>query len=112
MLAQAAGGGGWTMLIWLVAIIPIMWFLMIRPQQKQAKEHREMLAGLKKGDDVIALNGLLGKIYSISEKIVTLEVANGVRVRVSKAAVQGKVTVPDEKADEKTEKGEEKREAK
>ncbi len=100
ILAQfgGAGGGGTTTLLFLVALFGIMYFVMIRPQQKQLKEHRALLAALKKGDDVVTQGGVLGKIHAVTDKIVTLEVANGIRIRVLKTSIQGKSTVAEEPA--------------
>jgi len=61
VLAQLGGGSGPTMFIWIAALFAIMYFVMIRPQQKQMKEHRALLAALKKGDDVITQGGILGR---------------------------------------------------
>lgn len=100
ILAQfgGAGGGGTTTLLFLVALFAIMYFVMIRPQQKQLKEHRTLLSALKKGDDVVTQGGVLGKIYLVTDKIVTLEVANGIRIRVLKSSIQGRSTVAEEPA--------------
>ncbi len=92
--AQGAGGGGFSQgiagLIPLVLIFFIFYFILIRPQQKSAKQHREMLANLKKGDNVITSGGLHGKIVGIADNIITLEVANNVRVKVSKDYIASK----------------------
>jgi preprotein translocase subunit YajC len=86
-----------------------MYFVMIRPQQKQAKTHRELLTGLKKGDEVITQGGILGKIHLVSEQTVTLEIASGVRIRVLKRSIYAKGSVGDDaqapapKADDKKE---------
>ncbi|MBI5286852.1 MAG: preprotein translocase subunit YajC [Deltaproteobacteria bacterium] len=68
----------------LIFIFVIFYFLLIRPQQKKAKEHREMLEKLQKGDMVITSGGLYGKITGIAEDAITLEVADNVRVKVAK----------------------------
>lgn len=73
----------------LIVIFVIFYFLMIRPQQKQQKKHREMLSALKTGDKVVTRAGILGTVYSIAENIVTLEVANNVRIRFSRDAIAG-----------------------
>ena len=90
------------------ALFAIMYFVLIRPQQKQAKEQQTMVAALKKGDDVITSSGILGKIFAVDEKVVTLEVGSGMKLRMLKSSVQGKVTVepaktesPDAKKEEK-----------
>jgi preprotein translocase subunit YajC len=96
-------------LILLGLVFVVMYFVLIRPQQKQLKQHRELLGALKKGDDVITQGGMLGKIHAITDKIVTLEVANNVRIRVLKSSIQGKTQLTDEpvtvavKAEEKKE---------
>lgn len=85
-------------------IFAIMYFLLIRPQQKQAKEQQSMLSALKKGDDVITSGGVLGKVSLVAEKLVTLEISKGVSIRVLKSSIQGKVNVDgelDKKVDEK-----------
>jgi preprotein translocase subunit YajC len=84
-------------------LFAIMYFVMIRPQQKQAREQRALLSALKKGDDVVTQSGLLGKIYAVTEKIVTLEIANGVRVRVLKTSIQGRTNLSEEAASTKAE---------
>lgn len=99
ILAQLGqGGSGTTTLLFLVALFAIMYFVMIRPQQKQLKEHRSLLSALKKGDDVVTQGGVLGKIHAVTDKIVTLEVANGIRIRVLKTSIQGRSTVAEEPA--------------
>lgn len=108
VLAQAAPSPYGTVVM-IGALFAIMYFVMIRPQQKQMKEHRDLLSALKKGDDVITQGGLFGKIYAVTDKVVTLEIANGVRVRVLKANIQGKSQLAD---DAVAPKGEEKKEEK
>lgn len=93
VLAQAAGGGGGLNILFFAALFAIMYFVLIRPQQKQAKEQQTMIAALKKGDDVITSSGILGKVFAVDEKVITLEVAAGVKLRMLKSSVQGKVTV-------------------
>jgi preprotein translocase subunit YajC len=89
--AQAAGGGasGGDTLMGMLPIIlmfVILYFLMIRPQMKKAKEHRTMVEALQKGDEVIAV-GILGKISKVSDNYVTLEVAPNVAIQVQRSAV-------------------------
>lgn len=96
LLAQA--GKSPLDLIWiLVAMFLVMWFLIIGPQRKQLKQHKELLASLKKGDEVVTQGGILGRIYSIDDKVVTVEVASSVRIRVLKSSVNGKVPSVEEK---------------
>ncbi len=81
-------GGGNSMLIWLILIFAVMWILMIRPQQKQAKKEREFRAGLKKGDRVSFSGGIYGKVHEVAESTVDVEISNGVVVTVEKSMVQ------------------------
>jgi len=88
--AQAAGGaqGGDTLMgmLPIVLMFVILYFLMIRPQMKKAKEHRTMLDGLQKGDEVVAV-GILGRIEKITDNYVTLEIAPNTTIQVQKQAV-------------------------
>ncbi|MBI4963340.1 MAG: preprotein translocase subunit YajC [Desulfomonile tiedjei] len=93
-MAPGGGSGGGDMntlmgFLPMVLILGVFYFLLIRPQQKKAKEHRELLQNLKKGDAVITQGGLYGKIAGLSEQVVTLEIADKVRVRVTRASVAG-----------------------
>lgn len=85
--AAAPAGGGMMGLLFPVILIAIMYFLMIRPQMKRAKEHRAMVDALGKGDEIITNGGLAGVITQVGESFVTVEIAEGVRVRVQKGAV-------------------------
>jgi preprotein translocase subunit YajC len=94
ILAQAAGGNNpLGMLPILAAMAAIMYFVMIRPQQKQLKEHRALLGALKKGDEVVTQGGLVGRIHEVSERTIALEISSGVRVRVLKTSIAGKYAV-------------------
>jgi len=89
--AQAAGGasqGADTLMgmLPIVLMFVIMYFILIRPQMKKAKEHKTMLDALQKGDEVIAV-GILGKISKISDSYVSLEIAKDVTIQVQKSAV-------------------------
>lgn len=70
-----------------VAFIAIMYFLMIRPQMKRAKEHNAMVAGLSVGDEVIVGGGIAGTIRALGDSFVTVEIASGVQVRVQRGAI-------------------------
>ena len=92
--AQAAGqpqgglfGGGLGGLLFPLVLIGVMWFLMIRPQMKRAKEHREMLGKLANGDEVLTNGGVAGTVTAIGDNFVTVEIADNVRIRVQKGAV-------------------------
>ena len=71
----------------LIILVVLFWFMLIRPQMKRAKEQRTMIAALNKGDEVLTNGGLLGRIDSIAEQFVTLELAPGVIVKLRKDAV-------------------------
>jgi preprotein translocase subunit YajC len=109
LFAQLGGNNMMQTVLMIGALFAIMYFVMIRPQQKQAKEHRDLLSALKKGDDVVLQSGIFGKIHAVTDKIVTLEVANGVRVRILKSSIQGKTNLSEDTAPAK---GEEKKEEK
>jgi preprotein translocase subunit YajC len=80
--------GGFVTILMMVAMFAAFYFLLIRPQQKRAKEHKAMVAALGKGDEVVAAGGLLGRVTAISDNYVTLEIAEGVQVKVQRQAVQ------------------------
>ncbi|KAB7616257.1 preprotein translocase subunit YajC [Amylibacter sp. SFDW26] len=88
--AQAAGGaGGIESFIPLILIFAIMYFLMIRPQQKKAKQHRTMVEALRKGDQVITAGGLKGKVTKVgADNEVEVEIATGVKVKVVQSTIQ------------------------
>lgn len=90
--AQTAGAaadptGGIMGLLPLILMFGILWFLMIRPQMKKAKEHKAVLEALQKGDEVMTQGGVAGKVTSVGESYVRVEIADGVEVLVQKAAV-------------------------
>ena len=94
--AQAAGGAGagaaFAQFIPLILIFAIMYFLMIRPQQKRLKAHRTMVENVKKGDRVVTQGGILGKVVSVGEDELEVEIATGVRVRVIRSTLAQVVT--------------------
>jgi len=71
----------------LILLFVIFYFLLIRPQAKRAKEHKKLVSELKKGDEVVTSGGLAGRITEVGESYVTLEIADGVQVKVQKMAV-------------------------
>ena len=87
LLAQVGGAQSMQFLL-IGGMIAIMYFLLIRPQQKQARQHSALLAGLKKGDSVVTQGGLIGKIAEVGDKEIRLEISPGVKIRVRKSAVQ------------------------
>ena len=76
-----------TSLIFFGGMILIFYFILIRPQSKRAKEHRALVGGLAKGDEVITTGGILGKITDVSEQYATVEIADNVQVKIQRAAV-------------------------
>lgn len=91
--AQSAGaaspqGGGIESMLLIVLMFGVLYFLMIRPQMKRAKEHKAMVEALQKGDEVISGGGILGRVSKINENYVTLEVSQGVEMVFQRSAVQ------------------------
>ena len=76
--------GGFTAFIPLILMFVIFYFLLIRPQQKKTKEHREMINNLKKGDRIITAGGIYGRITGLDENSVTLEIADKVRIKLAR----------------------------
>jgi preprotein translocase subunit YajC len=90
--AQAAAGtpdptGGLMPLLPLILMFVVIWFLMIRPQMKRAKEHKQMLEALKVGDEVLTQGGMIGIVRAIDDQFVTVEIAKGVEVVVQKPTI-------------------------
>ena len=87
--AQAGGGGGSSMfsLLPLALIFVLFYFLLIRPQQRRAKQHKQMVAAVKAGDEVATNGGLVGRVTDLDDNCVTLKVATGVNVQVQRHAI-------------------------
>lgn len=87
--AQSVGDASqWTGLLPIVLMFVLLYFMLIRPQMKRAKEHKTMTEALQKGDEVITTGGVLGRITKAGDAYVTLEIASGVEVSVQKGAIQ------------------------
>ena len=82
----AAPGGDIMQLLFPILLLAVFYFLLIRPQQKRAKEHKEMLDALKKGDEV-TVSGLIGRVVEIGENFVLVEFADNLQVKVQRQAV-------------------------
>ena len=80
-------GGNLTSFLPLVLMFVVMYFLMIRPQQKRAKEQRAMMDALAKGDEVVTAGGMLGRVVKVVDAYVTIEVATGTEVTVQKSSI-------------------------
>lgn len=92
MGSGGAGGGqsgGFGAFVPLIIIFAIFYFLLIRPQQKKAKQHKQILSALKKGDRVVSSGGLHGIITGLSDDVVTIEISPKVRVKVSRGSIAG-----------------------
>ena len=102
LLAQVAGGSPQSLFVFIIGMFAIMYFLMIRPQQKQLKAHNALIANLKKGDMVVTQGGIIGRIFQVADKEVQIEVATNVKLRVLKTSVQTILKDPTEtsKSDE------------
>ena len=87
------GGSIWPMIIFLVAIFAVMYFLMIRPRQKQQKEHDEVTKEVRVGDNVIIAGGIYGQIESLGEDTVLLKIESGATMRVARGSILGKQDV-------------------
>jgi preprotein translocase subunit YajC len=89
--AQAApaaqGGNPMQLVVMMVLFFAVFYFMAIRPQMKRAKEHRALLSGLVKGDEVITNGGMAGRVVDLGESFVSLEIADGVSVKVQKNAI-------------------------
>jgi len=82
-------GGGFGAFVPLILMFAIFYFLLIRPQQKKAKAHKQLLASIKKGDRVISSGGLHGVVTGLADDVVTMEIAPKVRVKVSRGSISG-----------------------
>lgn len=84
---QPAHADGSISLVMIVAIFVLFYFMLIRPQNKRAKEHRDLISQIKTGDEVVTLGGMLGKVKSVSEQYITVSIAEGVDVHLQRSAV-------------------------
>lgn len=93
--AAAASGGqppAWLQFMPLVAMAVIFWFLLLRPQMRQQKEHRAKIAAVKKGDQVVTGGGLVGKVTKVDENYAEVEIAPNVKVKAVKATISDVLT--------------------
>ena len=90
--AKEAGGSGMEGIVMLVIMFAIFYFLLIRPQQKRAKQHKELFENLKAGDQVVTAGGVHGKIVAVQESVVTLEIASNVRIKINRSSIVGTKT--------------------
>jgi preprotein translocase subunit YajC len=85
--APGAGGGQFQFALLMAAFIALFYFMLIRPQQRRAKEHQTLVSKLASGDEVVTSGGLLGRVTDVGDTFITLEIAEGVRVKVQKVQV-------------------------
>ena len=85
--ADAAAAGGLMSFLPLIVIFAVFYFMLIRPQMKRSKEHKQLVSQLGKGDEVITNGGLLGKITDVSDSFVTLELADNLQIKLQRSAV-------------------------
>jgi len=87
--AEGGQGGAFGAFIPLILMFAIFYFLLIRPQQKKAKEHKSMISAIKKGDRVVSSGGLHGLVTGVTDEAVTMEIAPKIRVKVSRGSIAG-----------------------
>jgi preprotein translocase subunit YajC len=90
MLTAAAAQGAapaWTGFLPIVGMVAIFWFLLIRPQMRQQKTHREKIAGVKKGDQVVTAGGIVGKVVKVDDNYAEIEIAQGIKVKAVKSTI-------------------------
>ena len=94
---DAQGAGGMSTLIMMAVIFGIFYFIMIRPQQKKVKEHKKMVEELKKGDRIITAGGMYGSVENLSPASLTIKVAEGVKVKITRGSIATVVKGEEEK---------------
>ena len=97
--AGQQGGGGFSGIFMMLVIFGIFYFILIRPQQKKMKDHKKMVENLKKGDKIITQGGMYGTVTNTGEHKLTVEIADGVKVKIARGAV-GTVLTEEEAAKE------------
>lgn len=92
LMAPGQGGGGASSLIMMLLIFGVMYFFMIRPQMKKAKQQKQYRENIKKGDRIVTIGGIHGRIIDVQETTFLIEVEGGVRLRIEKNAVSMEAT--------------------
>lgn len=83
----ASAASTFQMFLPMILVFVIFYFLLIRPQSKQRKQHQELVSNLKKGDEVVTASGIYGKIHGVADNIVTVEIADNVRIKMDKQQI-------------------------
>ncbi|HSB33575.1 MAG TPA: preprotein translocase subunit YajC [Nitrospirota bacterium] len=91
------GGGGFSSLIMMVVIFAIFYFILIRPQQKKMKEHKKLVEELKKGDRIVTSGGIYGTVENSTPETLTVKIAEGVKVKITRSSVAAVVKPEEEK---------------
>ena len=95
--AAAQGGGGFGGIFMMVVIFAIFYFILIRPQQKKMKEHKKMVEELKKGDEIVTAGGMYATVENTTPDTLTVKIAEGVKVKITRGSVGAVVTGQEEK---------------
>jgi len=90
--AAPPAAGGLAGILPIILIIGVFYFLLIRPQTKKAKEHQEFVNNLKKGDNVVTSGGIHGKVTGMTDTVVTMEIADNVRIKINRQSVLASAT--------------------
>ncbi|HNV83461.1 MAG TPA: preprotein translocase subunit YajC [Arenimonas sp.] len=85
--AAAPAAGGFGLLIMIAVMFVVMWFLMIRPQMKRQKEHRELISKLSKGDEIITSGGIAGRVDDLGDNFITVEIADNTKIKLQRNAI-------------------------
>lgn len=93
--AAQGGGGGISSLIMMVVIFGIFYFILIRPQQTKMKEHKKMLEAVKKGDEIVTAGGIYGTVEGVNNDTLTVKIAEGVKVKITRGSV-GDIVRPEQ----------------
>ena len=95
--AQAQAGGGWVSIVFLVVMIAVMYFVMIRPQRKKQKEEKKMRENLQVGDEIVTIGGIYGRVISLKEDTMVLEsLSDHSKLTIARWAIQTNNTIHDD----------------
>ena len=100
-LSKIFGGQTGGMILYFVVIIAVFYFLLIRPQQKKMKEHEDMLNAIKPKDEIITGGGIYAKVVKADDAVLTVEIANGVEIKISRSSVREVVSETKENSEKK-----------